>query len=105
MAENFRITAKVAEVLGVFLEDPTMERYGFELTKATNQPSGTLYPILLRLERAGWLETHWEEVGEKADRPPRRYYRMTAEGVEAARSHLAVLRERLDQVLGERPAW
>lgn len=53
--------------------------------------SGTLYPILLRLEAAGWLRSEWE-LGDPATlgRPRRRYYMLTGEG---AKSAAAVARE------------
>jgi DNA-binding PadR family transcriptional regulator len=55
-----------------------------------------LYPILLRLQRAGWVLTRWEEVDPvAAGRPARRYYRLTPEGVVAARTAVAALYEQL----------
>jgi hypothetical protein len=49
MAGDVRVTAGVAKVLAAFLEDPAADRYGLDLMKATDMPSGTLYPILARL--------------------------------------------------------
>ena len=46
---------------------------------------GTLYPLLSRLRKAGWVETSWEE---SASGPPRRYYDITPSG----RCALAVFR-------------
>jgi DNA-binding PadR family transcriptional regulator len=60
-------------------------RYGYDLAKATGLASGTLYPILMRLEARGLLEARWE-LGE---RRPRHVYRLTAAGVEAARTATA----------------
>ena len=37
-------------VLAAFLDDPTADRYGLDLMRATGHPSGTLYPILLKRE-------------------------------------------------------
>ena len=92
MSTKIRITTSVAQVLAVFLEDPQDERYGLELMRATGQPSGTLYPILTRLQAAGWLRAEWEDVDPSAQgRPARRYYLLTADGVAAARTELAVL--------------
>jgi PadR family transcriptional regulator PadR len=57
--------------------------YGFDIMDATNLPSGTVYPILRRLEREGMVNSEWEAEGvaQSAQRPPRRYYSLTAEGV------------------------
>jgi DNA-binding PadR family transcriptional regulator len=102
MAE-VRVTAGVAKVLAAFLEDPTADRYGLQLMKATDMPSGTLYPILTRLREAGWVESQWEEFDPSAARPPRRYYRLTPAGVVAARTGLAELYHRLGRVLRTNP--
>lgn len=100
-----RITAAVAEVLAVLLADPSAQRYGLELMRATGQPSGTLYPILLRLQEAGWVRADWEAVDPVVQgRPARRYYRLTAEGLGAARTELAALRERLGNRAGLAPS-
>ena len=77
-------------LLKAFLADPTREMYGAEVGAAAGLPSGTVHPILARLEGLHWLGSQWEDVDpRRAGRPARRYYRLTAEGVEAARSALA----------------
>jgi PadR family transcriptional regulator PadR len=65
-------------------------RYGFDIMDATGIPDGTVYPALRRLTTAGLLEARWEDRAEatKANRPPRKYYRLTGEGVAA---HTAAL--------------
>jgi len=90
------VTAAVAKVVSVFLADPGADRYGLDLMRATGHPSGTLYPILLRLQRAGWVVAQWEDVDPaSAGRPARRYYRLTPDGVVAARAAVAELYEQL----------
>jgi PadR family transcriptional regulator PadR len=92
VVEDIRITVPVAKVLAAFLTDPTEHRYGLELMAEAELASGTLYPILNRLQKAGWVETHWEDIDPvKAGRPARRYYRLTAEGVTRAQAALASL--------------
>jgi len=88
-----RITVPVARVLSALLTDPDRDRYGLDLMDATGLPSGTLYPVLQRLQAAGWVAARWEEIDPvAAGRPARRYYRLTGEGVAAARQALAELR-------------
>src|SRR5690348_10794911 len=60
-------------------------RYGFDIMDATELPSGTVYPILGRLERAGLVRSRWEAptVAQREKRPPRRYYEISAAGVQA----------------------
>jgi DNA-binding PadR family transcriptional regulator len=66
-------------------------RYGFDIMDRTELPSGTVYPALSRLERDGFVRSHWEDPvkahGER--RPPRRYYRITAQGERALADALA----------------
>jgi DNA-binding PadR family transcriptional regulator len=94
--KEVRFTRNVAEVLRVFLDDLTEPRYGFDLMRRTGLPSGTLYPILARLEAAGWLESYREDQDHSATQgPARRFYLLTAEGARAARLELAALSERL----------
>lgn len=67
--------------------------YGFEIMRATHLPSGTVYPLLRRLEAARLLDSEWEEASDAHEegRPPRRYYAATPEG----RAALAEARTRL----------
>lgn len=85
-----RMTIPTQLVLGAMLEDPTRELYGLEIGVAAGLPSGTVHPILARLEALSWLESRWEQIDASVEgRPARRYYRLTAAGVESARSALA----------------
>ena len=81
-------------MLKVFLEDPSQPRYGFELMRRTGLASGSLYPMLARLEEAGWLTGGKEDIDPHAEgRPPRRHYAITGAAVTAARIQLAALSE------------
>jgi DNA-binding PadR family transcriptional regulator len=77
---------RMTYLTGVVLEAIAAgHRYGFDIMDATGIPDGTVYPALRRLERAGYLEAHWEDEEEAArkHRPARRYYRLTVAGAEA----------------------
>lgn len=85
-----RMTIPSQLVLRALLDDPTREMYGAEIGAAAGLPSGTVHPILARLEGVSWLESRWEDINPRTEgRPARRYYRLTAGGVEAARTALA----------------
>ena len=85
-----RMTIPTQLVLRALLADPSTELYGVEIGQAAGLPSGTIHPILARLETVGWLTSRWEEIDPRAEgRPARRYYRMTPDGMELARSALA----------------
>jgi DNA-binding PadR family transcriptional regulator len=60
-------------------------RYGFDIMDRTDLPSGTVYPALSRLERDGYVKSQWEDLARAHGdrRPPRRYYRVTAQGERA----------------------
>jgi DNA-binding PadR family transcriptional regulator len=84
------MTSALERVLRAFLEDPTADRYGYDLMKAAKLPSGTLYPMLSRLEGDGLVTASWEPSPQDGSgRPPRRFYRLTGEGVRIARLELA----------------
>ncbi|WP_439427288.1 PadR family transcriptional regulator [Micromonospora sp. LA-10] len=88
-----RLTIPVVKVLSALLAEPEAPRYGLDLMRLTGLPSGTLYPVLHRLQAAGWLAADWEDVDPvAAGRPARRYYRLTGEGVRSARLAVAELR-------------
>ena len=86
-----RMTLQTRLVLTSLLDDPAREWYGLALCDAVGLASGTIYPILARLEGEGWLESTWEDpsVHEAEGRPRRRLYRLTRDGAELARAALA----------------
>jgi PadR family transcriptional regulator len=85
-----RMTLQTQLVLRALLQEPAKEQYGLELCAETGLPSGTVYPIVARLEQAGWLASRWEDPNEHITegRPRRRYYRLTDDGAEQARTAL-----------------
>jgi PadR family transcriptional regulator, regulatory protein PadR len=85
-----RMTIPTQLVLRALLADPAQELYGVEIGTAAGLPSGTVHPILARLETVGWLESRWEEIDPRAEgRPARRYYHLTPDGIGLASSALA----------------
>ena len=87
MSAEPRITGPTLKVLGALLSSGSAELSGAEISRATKLASGTLYPILFRLERAGWLESRWEDDDPKVlGRPRRRFYHATALGARNARA-------------------
>ena len=60
-------------------------RHGYEMSKLIEMRSqgavrfnvASLYPLLYRLEKRGWIEGRWVD---KADQRRRRYYRLTRQG-------------------------
>jgi PadR family transcriptional regulator, regulatory protein PadR len=85
MGDQPRMTLQTLAVLNVLLEDPATHRYGLEISKGAGLATGSIYPILARLEQAGWLTSDWEDVQPStAGRPRRRFYQLTAIGEQNA---------------------
>jgi PadR family transcriptional regulator, regulatory protein PadR len=83
-------------------------RHGFDVSRATGLPSGTVYPALRRLEDARFVRSAWEDhkVARQAQRPPRKYYEITASGELALAAAVARYRllEHVDRRRRLRPA-
>jgi DNA-binding PadR family transcriptional regulator len=96
-----RMTIPTQLVLQALLAHPTKELYGVEIGAAAGLPSGTVHPILARLETVGWLISRWEDINPRTEgRPARRYYQLTPDGLELARAALARA-----YTASARPAW
>jgi DNA-binding PadR family transcriptional regulator len=96
-----RLSHQTLRVLRIFLDKQPEEASGSDICKQTRLLSGTLYPILMRLERSGWLKSRWEHVNPRdAGRPRRRLYRLTGLGYNKSSQALAEL-----GVPDGRPEW
>ena len=81
---SVRLSLQTLQVLEAFLENPTAQLAGAEVHQRCGIASGTLYPILIRLESAGWFVSQWEAIDPSAlGRPRRRLYRLTFNRLEA----------------------
>jgi PadR family transcriptional regulator PadR len=77
-------------IVGAMLADSISWHFGLAAAGAAGIAAGNAYPAFARLERAGWLDSRWEEgTGEG---PRRRLYRLTGLG------------QRLGSVAAE-PTW
>jgi len=86
-----RLTAAVWDVLDVLSNArPDDPPWGLRICEKTGHGTGTIYPALDRLMKAGIIEAHWEDP-PPADRPRRRFYEITSTGREwfaaAVREH------------------
>lgn len=97
-----RLSRQGLKVLMKLMEKPREGLAGADLWRATKVQSGTLYPLLARLEKAGWLESWWETLDPvEAGRPRKRFYRLTGLGQTKANHALG----ELQASNGWRPAW
>jgi len=94
-----RMTLPTQLVLGVLLDDPSSERYGLEICQAAGLPSGTVHPILARLETCGWMTSRWEDVDpSEQGRPRRRYYQLNPDSIALAQAAVARARTSLTRL-------
>jgi len=75
------------------------DAYGYAMVRAFRDlgyevEENTLYPLLRRLEKNGWIRSQWEVREER----PRKFYTITAEG-RALRADLLSIWRRQDRVL------
>jgi PadR family transcriptional regulator, regulatory protein PadR len=91
------------QIFQALLDAPEDETYGFELVKVTGLPSGSVYPILRRLEDEKIITAREEVIDPNAKRPRYRiYYRLTAEGRRIARE---ATREKSKALRSLNPGW
>lgn len=77
---KIRLTTTTRLVLDLFLAtDPADPLWGYRITEETGLGPGTVYPLLERLEKAGWIIGSWE-TGLPEDRPRRRFYTLSGTG-------------------------
>ena len=89
---DVRMSGPTLRVLKLLLEKPREGRSGAEISRSLGISSGTLYPLLARLESAKWLNSEWEDVDPAAaGRPRRRFYKLTGQGQTHASRALAEL--------------
>src|SRR5580658_6759591 len=70
--------------------------YGFTIMQMTGLPSGTIYPAMRRMEEDQLIRSRWERqaIADQEQRPPRKYYQLTATGrsaLEASRKRYPLL--------------
>ena len=78
-------------------------RHGYDIGTLIEQRSGgrlrfnvaSLYPLLYRLEKRGWIQGRWVE---KPGQRRRRYYRLTAEGKKILKAQRNSWREFVDAI-------
>ena len=90
MRPDVRLSAPGLRVLKFLSETPQVQRSGADIARVAGVGSGTLYPLLARLEKAGWLTSEWETVDpSEVGRPRRRFYKLSGIGQNNAARALA----------------
>jgi PadR family transcriptional regulator, regulatory protein PadR len=106
---GFRVTDATLDVLEVLLHG-VGDLYGLKIAKAAGRPTGSVFPILAKLEGCGWVTSEWE-TGDPATRGPRRrFYQLSPDGLVQARQLLVQRRDsparsRPQLAPAPRPGW
>jgi len=85
MTRKRALSKHALALLAALLEARQRWSHGYELASLTTIQSGTLYPLLIRLEAQGYLEAEWQQP-VAGGRPPRHAYRLTAAGQRLAQA-------------------
>lgn len=77
-------------VLGALLDgfEQNVDMHGWRIMKHVGRSGPRVYRSLDKLEEWGWVETWWESLRPGEQRPRKRFYRIAADRVEAARSRV-----------------
>lgn len=92
MARSRALSHHARVVLAALLQARGNWRHGYDLARSAGVKSGTLYPLLIRLEGQGYLEAEWQQP-PGGGRPPRHAYRLTTSGVQLAQDNPPVTAE------------
>jgi DNA-binding PadR family transcriptional regulator len=95
-----RVTPATLDVLEALM-GPDEELYGLKIAQNAGRKAGSVYPILARLEEAGWVESSWESEERDERGPRRRFYRLDPGGLAAARALLIERRGAVRQRTGK----
>lgn len=83
MTRKRALSPQADALLAEMARAPRHWHHGYELTKVLGIKSGTLYPLLMRLQSQGYLEAEWRDA-DGPGRPARHAYRLTADGLQVA---------------------
>lgn len=84
------MTRSTREILVAFIGHPTQDQHSADICAETGLSSGTVYPVLARLEALHWVDGGWEQpTVHQQGWPRRRYYRLSPYGLAMARGALA----------------
>jgi PadR family transcriptional regulator len=94
-----RVTPATLDVLEALM-GPDEELYGLKIAQKAGRKTGSVYPILARLEEVGWVESFWEREERSERGPRRRFYQLSPDGLAAARALLIERRGAVRQRVG-----
>lgn len=103
MVRHRALSPAARDILAILASRGDGWSHGYELCRLAGVKSGTLYPLLIRLEAQGYLVAEWEAVAEPG-RPPRHMYRLTASGQRLALDNPPMVATTHGATLAAKPA-
>jgi PadR family transcriptional regulator PadR len=100
MSRSRSLSPAARSVLSLLAEAGPGWSHGYDLCRRAGVKSGTLYPLLIRLEQQKHLEAQW--LPPEPGRPPRHVYRLTVTGHGLALDNPPLISARTTPI--ERPA-
>ncbi len=99
MYQNYKVELRRGTQILIVLSQLHEQEYGYSLLqklvdKGVNIEAGTLYPLMRRLESQGLLESEWDTSESR----PRKYYRLSSDGIELYRYLLEEWRDITNEV-------
>jgi hypothetical protein len=95
MRRSFQLSSHTLNILKTFLEHPLKPLSAPQISRGTQLSSGSLFPMLLRFQQNGLLESHWEnQQPQLAGGRRRRLYRISDRGRAAVRRRVSVVSRR-----------
>lgn len=83
MTRSRSLSPAARRVLAALAQAGSAGQHGYDLCGEARIKSGTLYPLLIRLEAQGYLAADWQ-ASAAPGRPPRHVYRLTSAGRQLA---------------------
>jgi PadR family transcriptional regulator len=100
-----RVTPPLLDVLETLIAAHGHELHGWAIMKTSGRTGPTVYKVLDRLAALGWLTARWEDQVAEPNRPRRRFYLLTSDGVVKATELLAARRSQPPKAKTLRPAF
>jgi DNA-binding PadR family transcriptional regulator len=95
-----KMTIQTQAVLRLLLDATDNEMYGLDLIRQSGVQAGTIYPLMKRLEEAGWVTSRWVQPTPGDGGHQRKYYRLTGCGVRSAAAALQKAQARTSRLQG-----
>jgi PadR family transcriptional regulator, regulatory protein PadR len=84
--DDLNMTKLELRFLSVFLNNRHKKFYATEIAKILGISYGSVVPLLMRFEKAKWLEIDWEDIDPKTEgRPKRKYFGLSELGMTKAK--------------------